>query len=130
VRRAVLIVLFALLLAGCGGEKVVAPTGEVQGTLPTVPKAAKGDPTAGKKVFLDTGCGGCHTFAPAGSSGAIGPDLGKVLKGKNADFIQESIVNPNAEIAAGFQPSIMPQDYGSKLTSKQIADLVAFLQPG
>ena len=126
-RRAVLIVLFALLLAGCGGEKVVSPTGPVQGTLPT---AAKGDPTAGKKVFLDTGCGGCHTFAPAGSSGTIGPDLDKVLKGKNADFIKESVVNPNAEIASGYQPNIMPSGYGSQLTSKQIADLVSFLQQG
>jgi cytochrome c oxidase subunit 2 len=128
VRRAVLIVSFALLLAGCGGEKVVSPTGPVQGTLP---QAEKGDPAAGKKVFNDTGgCGGCHAFAPAGSSGSIGPDLSEVLKGKDADFIKESIVDPNAEIAAGFQPNIMPQDYGSNLTSKQIADLVAFLQQG
>jgi cytochrome c oxidase subunit II len=125
VRRAVLIVLFALLLAGCGGEKVVSPTGPVNGTLPT---AAKGDAAAGKKVFADTGCGSCHTFAPAGASGMIGPNLDEVLKGKSADFIKESIVNPNAEIAPGFQPDVMPPGYGSQLTSKQIADLVAFLQ--
>ena len=28
----------------------------------------------------------------------------------------------------GFSPNIMPQDYGSQLSSKEIADLVAFLQ--
>ena len=125
-RRAVLIVLFAFLLAGCGGEKTVSPTGPVVGTLP---KAEKGDPAAGKKVFADTGCGGCHTYGPAGASGTIGPDLDKVLKGKNADFIKESIVNPNAEIAPGFQPNVMPQGYGTQLTPKQIADVVAFLTP-
>jgi cytochrome c oxidase subunit 2 len=50
-----------------------------------------------------------------------------VLKGKDAAFIRESIVNPNAEIAQGFQPNIMPQDYGQKLSDKQLNDLVAFL---
>ena len=127
VARVVLIVFAALLLAGCGGEKTVSPTGPVVGSLP---KAAKGDAAAGKKVFLDNGCGGCHIFGPAGSSGAIGPDLDKVLKGKSADFIRQSIVDPNAEIAPGYQPDIMPPGYGSQLPPKQIADLVAFLQQG
>jgi cytochrome c oxidase subunit 2 len=134
VRRAVLIVFFALLVAGCGGEKVVSPTGPVEGEATTTAKttttAEKGDPAAGKKVFSDSGCGGCHTFKAAASKGAIGPNLDEALKDKDAEFIQESIVEPNKEIASGFQPSLMPQDYGSKLTPKQIADLVAFLQPG
>jgi mono/diheme cytochrome c family protein len=127
VRRPVLIVLFALFLAGCGGEKTVSPTGPVEGSLP---KAAKGDATAGKKVFTDAGCGGCHTFAAAGASGAVGPNLDTALKGKDAEFVQKSITAPNAEIAAGFQPNVMPQDYASQLDSQQVADLVAFLQTG
>jgi mono/diheme cytochrome c family protein len=134
VRRPLLIVLFALLLAGCGGEKVVSPTGPVEGevttTGATTTTAEKGDPAAGKKVFVDSGCGGCHTFKAAASKGAIGPNLDDALKGKDADFIRESIVEPNKEIASGFQPNLMPQDYGSQLTPKQIADLVAFLQQG
>ena len=50
-----------------------------------------------------------------------------MLKDKDAEFVKTSITDPNAEIASGFQPNIMPQNYGSQLTSKQIADLVAFL---
>ena len=124
--RTLLIVFAALLLAGCGGEKTVSPTGEVVGTLP---KAAKGNATAGKKVFSDAGCGACHTFAPAGTSGMIGPDLDKVLKGKDAQFIETSITNPSAFIEKGYS-DLMPKDYGSSLTKQQIADLVAFLQTG
>jgi mono/diheme cytochrome c family protein len=125
VRRTVLIALAVALLAGCGGEETVSPTGSVEGTLP---KQEAGNPAAGKEVFNANGCGGCHTFKPAGSNGKIGPDLDKVLQGKDADFIQESIVDPNAEIAQGYQPNVMPQTYGQQLTSKQVADLVAFLQ--
>lgn len=127
VARVVLIVFAALLVAGCGGEKTVSPTGPVVGTLP---KAVQGNAAAGKKVFVDTGCGSCHTFKAAGTNGAVGPNLDEALKGKSADFIKQSIVDPNAEIAQGFQPSIMPQSYGSDLTPKQLADLVAFLQKG
>lgn len=122
--RALVILFGVLLLAGCGGEKTVSPTGSVEGTLP---KAAKGNPAAGKKLFADNGCGGCHTFKAAGANGKIGPNLDDVLKGKDAEFVKTSITDPNAEIASGFQPNIMPQNYGSQLTSEQIADLVAFL---
>ncbi len=126
-RRAVLIVLFGLLLAGCGGEETISPTGPVVGSLPT---AAKGNPAAGKTAFNDAGCGSCYTFTPAAAKGSVGPNLDDALKGKDADFIKESITDPNDEVASGFQPNIMPQDYGSQLTSQQIADLVAFLQTG
>jgi cytochrome c oxidase subunit 2 len=125
--RALLIALAVLLVAGCGGEKTVEPTGPVVGTLP---KAGKANPAAGKKVFSDSGCAGCHTFQAAGASGQIGPDLDKVLTGKDAAFIKTSITDPNAEIASGYQPNIMPASYGSQLTSQQINDLVAFLQTG
>jgi cytochrome c oxidase subunit 2 len=103
----------------------VSPTGPVQGTLP---KAEKGDPAAGETVYADAGCGGCHAFKAAGTKATVGPDLDKTLKGKDAAFIEESIKDPNAEVASGYSPNIMPQDYGSQLSSKEIADLVAFLQ--
>jgi mono/diheme cytochrome c family protein len=125
VRRALLIVCSGLLLAGCGGEETVSPTGPVEGTLP---KAEKGNPEAGKKVYADNGCGGCHTFEAAGTSGTTGPNLDETLKGKDAAYIEESIVNPDAEVASGFGPGIMPKDYGSQLSQQELADLVAFLE--
>jgi mono/diheme cytochrome c family protein len=125
--RALLIALAVLLVAGCGGEKTVEPTGPVVGTLP---KAEKGNAAAGKKVFADNGCAGCHTFKPAGANGTIGPNLDDALKGKDAEFIKTSITDPNAEIASGFQPNVMPQSYSSQLSSQQLSDLVAFLQTG
>jgi mono/diheme cytochrome c family protein len=127
VRRLLIIATLGLLLAGCGGEETKSPTGPVQGTLP---QAEKGDPAAGKKVFADSGCGGCHAFQPAGTSATVGPNLDEALQGKDAAFIEESITDPNKEVASGFAPNVMPQNYGSQLDQQQVADLVAFLQTG
>ena len=44
--------------------------------------------------------------------------------------MRQSIVDPNAEVASGFAPNVMPQDYEQNLTQKQLDDLVAFLTQG
>ena len=108
------------------GETTTEPAGTTtQATKP--PPAPAGDPAAGKEVFNSQGCGSCHTFSAAGSSGAIGPDLDEALQGKDAAFVHESIVDPNKEIAQGFTPNVMPDNFGRALTPKQLDDLVAFL---
>jgi mono/diheme cytochrome c family protein len=117
----------ALLLAGCGGEGVVSPLpSTVEGKIPTTP-TAKGNAKAGLQVYNAQGCGGCHTFKAAGTTGTTGPDLDTGLKGKTPAFVQESIVNPNAVVTKGYPPNVMPTTYGSQLSQKQLADLVAFL---
>ena len=107
-----------------------APTRPTTTEPTTTAEQPSGSPEAGKTVFAAQGCGGCHTFSPAGSSGAVGPNLDDVLAGKDAAFVHESIVEPNAEIAQGFSAGVMPQDYEQKLSSKQLDDLVAFLTSG
>jgi mono/diheme cytochrome c family protein len=92
--------------------------------------AEAGDAAAGKQVFASAGCGACHTFEPAGSTATVGPDLDTALQGKDAEFVRASIVDPNAEIAPGFQPNVMPQNLGEQLSDKQLSDLVAFLESG
>ena len=103
------------------------------GTTATTPKLPAGDPAAGKAQFTASGCGACHTFKPAGSHGTIGPDLDK-LKASAATakqpldaFIATSIMDPNAYIAPGYKPGIMPK---FPFSQKQVADLVAFLSSG
>ena len=90
-----------------------------------------GDPAAGKAIFTTTAqppCASCHTLAEANASGTVGPDLDQVLTGKDAAFIHESIVDPDAEIASGFTAGVMPAVYGDQLDDQQLADLVAFLE--
>jgi mono/diheme cytochrome c family protein len=92
----------------------------------TAPPAA-GDPAAGEEAFTSQGCGGCHALAEAGTNGAVGPNLDESLQGKDAEYVRQAIVEPNAEVAEGYAPNVMPQNYGEQLSDKQIDDLVALL---
>lgn len=121
----------SLSLAGCAGG-TDQPAGEApEASAPT------GEAAAGKAIFAQQGCGSCHTFAAADSTGMIGPDLGKTLErdadraGKPlAEFVRESIVQPDAFVAPGFKRGIMPKTFGESLSDEQLADLVAFLTEG
>jgi mono/diheme cytochrome c family protein len=135
-RRAAAVIVALLLTAlplACGGGETTTPEPEaVEGSVSeeTTATVGEGDPAAGEEVFktANPACGSCHTFEAAGATGTVGPDLDEVLQGKDAEFIHESIVNPDAEIADGYQPGIMPKTYGQDLSEKQLADLVAFLK--
>ena len=104
-------------------------TGETETTPPatTAPEeeAPAGDPAAGKALFASNGCAGCHTFEAAGSTGAVGPNLDESLEGKDAAYVQQSIVEPNAEVAEGYNAGVMPSF--QQLSEDQVNDLVAFL---
>jgi mono/diheme cytochrome c family protein len=85
-------------------------------------------PTSGPgALFVQQGCGSCHKLSAAQSSGTTGPDLDEALKGKSAAEIREAIVNPDAEVAPGFQPGVMPKDYGQKLNEQQLDQLADWL---
>jgi len=90
-------------------------------------KAAAAAGSAQGKTLFTQRCGTCHALADAGTTAEVGPDLDKVLAGKNADFIRKSIVDPNAEIAPGFQPNVMPGNFGELLSQQQLDSLVEYL---
>jgi len=89
--------------------------------------AAGGGARDGKALFASNGCGSCHTLADAGSTAQVGPNLDEVLKGKDAEFVRTSIVDPGAELAEGFQPGIMPTTFGDQLSDEQLDALVKYL---
>ena len=107
-----------------------SPTPPPEPQEPPPPMAPSGSADAGKAVFASQGCGGCHTFAAAGASGSVGPNLDEALSGKDAEFVRQSIVDPNADVAQGYSPGVMPQTYEKELSPKQLEDLVAFVTAG
>ena len=83
--------------------------------------------TQGNPDTSATACGTCHTLADAGTTATTGPDLDKVLKGKDAAFIKQSILDPNKVIAPGYQADIMPTNFGDTLSPQQVDALVQYL---
>ena len=142
VLAALMLVLTAGLVVGCGGEEEATPTPDtITGTVTTdttetettettetdttettdtettdTEPAAGGDPAAGKEVFLGVGgCGSCHTFADAGTSGSIGPNLDDAAP--SLDLALDRITN-----GQGAMPS-----FSGQLTEQQIADVAAYV---
>jgi len=56
-----------------------------------------------------------------------GPDLDVSIPGEDEATVREMIVDPNAVIAKGYPPNVMPQNYEQELTPKELEDLVKYL---
>jgi mono/diheme cytochrome c family protein len=96
-------------------------------TAPAQEEETAAGTTEGANLFESEGCAGCHTLEAAGSTGTIGPDLDAELAGEDAAYIEESIVDPDAETAEGFNPGIMPTNFGDTLSPEEIQALVDYI---
>ena len=126
-RRLNLVAIAALALAaglaGCGARGVVSPTPvTVVGALPkpalepeTPAFKLKGDPVAGRKVFLTAGCTGCHTLADAHATGTVGPNLDDA----KPDY---RLVTARVTLGKGQMPRFKGQ-----LSDQQIADVASYV---
>jgi cytochrome c oxidase subunit II len=88
---------------------------------------------AGEKLFTDLACITCHTTTAQGRGPVLANLFGKTVElqgGGTATFdetyIRESIVNPQAKVAAGFQP-IMPTFQGL-VSEEQLLQLIAYVR--
>jgi mono/diheme cytochrome c family protein len=113
------------IVTGQDLDDVAAYVGKWAGVPGAAPPEVAGGP--GAQVFANNGCGGCHTFAAAEAGGVTGPNLDEELPGDSEAEVKEMIVDPNAEIAKGYPPNVMPQNYEATLTPKEVEDLVKYL---
>jgi mono/diheme cytochrome c family protein len=118
----------AEIVTGQDLDDVAAYVGEWAGVPGAAPPKVEGGP--GAQVFANNGCGGCHTFAAAEAGGMVGPNLDQELPGESAAAVEEMIKDPNAEIAKGYPPNVMPQNYEQILSSKEIEELAEYLLEG
>lgn len=113
------------LVTGQAAKDVAAYVGMYAGVPGAAPPSVPGGP--GAQVFADNVCGSCHTLAVANSGGTTGPNLDQNLVGMPASEIKLNIVNPNAHIAQGYPPNVMPQNYGTTIPADQLNQLVQYL---
>ena len=93
-----------------------------------------GGSAAATATFNSNGCGACHTFKPiSGAVGKVGPDLDQLKEAAAkagqplAAFIKQSIADPNAYIAPGYQPGVMPPTFAKSIPAAQLDSLVQYL---
>jgi len=91
----------------------------------------------GQELTVSTGCTACHNVT--GEAGGIGPTWkgvfgheteladGSTVTADEA-YIKNSILNPNAQVVAGYPSNVMPQTYADQLTDEQINDIVEYIK--
>ena len=91
---------------------------------------AAGDPRRGEDLFYHSpvaACASCHTVH--GKGGDVGPILDGISVRADQAYIVESLMDPNAKLAKGFENlkiSPMPP-LGVLLNEQDLADILAFL---
>ncbi|HHY87021.1 MAG TPA: c-type cytochrome [Verrucomicrobia bacterium] len=90
-----------------------------------------GDPKRGEELFFTSptaACASCHTVG--GKGGVVGPILDGIAVRSDKDYILESLMDPNARMAKGYEHlSISPMPpLGVLLNEQDLADIVAYLQ--
>jgi mono/diheme cytochrome c family protein len=109
-----------------------ARAGEDQGALA---QAGLAGARTGDQIFTAAGCAGCHTLAKANANGDIGPSLDELAQaagdrpGSPEDYVRESLLDPDAVTAEGFQSGVMPS-YEGRLSDEQLQTLVEYLLAG
>ena len=80
----------------------------------------------GETVFTgSSGCSGCHS---TGSDALVGPGLADLSSRSSDAEIHQSITDPSAVVVKDFPDSVMPQIFGSTLSSDELNDLIAYLK--
>lgn len=118
-KRLVVMLVLSTLVAACGGE------------------SGDGPELLGQELFHEilvggkAGCGSCHSIE-AGKDG-VGPSLagvgtaaaGRVTGLAAADYLRQSITEPDSFVVEGFNAGVMPR--GWELSDEQIESLVDYL---
>src|SRR3954453_11249913 len=118
--------------SGMTGEVVVMQPAEYQTWLSGgVPEGSLA--SAGAKLFQDLACNTCHRPDAQGRGPVLEGLFGKTVQLQNGEtmtvdeaYVRESILNPAAKVAAGFQP-IMPTFQGL-VTEEQLLELIEYVK--
>ena len=131
------------------GERI--PPNDLQNIIAyllTLNARAGGDVKRGEQLFSVHMCDSCHDVTKRAPGGEFGPNLGNISvvaqerlasstyqgKAKNAaDYIRESILNPNVYLVPGNNysdkpgRSVMTPDFGTTIPAQDFNDLIAYL---
>ncbi len=129
----ILILALTMALVACGGDD--------GGADADAAPSGGGNAARGEELYHQTtigsasapGCMTCHSTEEGvvlvgPSHAGVATRAGTEAPGMSAaEFLEQSIRDPNAVVTEGFSPGVMYQNYATDLTDQQIDDLVAYL---
>lgn len=104
---------------------------EVTVSIPAMHAAETAAPEASsalktpEAVIAKYNCGTCH--AVAGQAGKLGPSLARIGATRSREYLRQAILDPDAVIAKGYAPGLMPRTYGEQLKAQELEMLVNYL---
>lgn len=107
------------------GNEVTVPLPTEAPEPVAAPEAGPASAATAEAAIAKYGCQACHTVL--GTGGPVGPVLDGVGARLGADQIRQSILTPDAVIADGFPPGVMPQDFAERMTAKELELIVQLL---
>ena len=128
-------VALVALFVGCTSP-APTPTRMPTAMATPPPEAITASPELGAQLARQMGCAACHT--PDGN-----PSVGPTWKGligserpladgstvlADEGYLRESILNPNAKVAAGFGSGIMPQNFPDRLAEPEIQSIIQYIE--
>ncbi|MFQ5638335.1 MAG: hypothetical protein ACE5IR_10125 [bacterium] len=109
-----------------GGEPdltPIKPPVDVTAFEETPQRELKGDPEMGQYVFIEhLECIKCHKVGDEGGQGGVGPDLTEIGALNTVDYIEESILDPNANIVSGYGWTMLRLESGEKFSGTIIQE--------
>jgi len=73
-----------------------------------------GDRAAGEKLFWEKGgCGSCHTVN--GKGGRFGPALSRIGRERSLEYLRESVIAPNNDVAPEYASITLVKKDGAKI---------------
>jgi cytochrome c2 len=98
---------------------------ELPEAAPVVEDDDEGPATNAIDALDNYGCGGCHDLE--GSEGDLGPKLNGIAGRMSREQIIAAILDPEAEIAEGYEEGMMPDDFGDEMADSELTLIVDYL---
>jgi putative heme-binding domain-containing protein len=109
-----------------GGEPdltAIVPPIDIAAAAAVPVKVPQGDPEAGRLVFVEElQCNKCHRVGAAEVLLEVGPDLTEIGALNTLDYMEESILDPNAKIVQGYGSTTLNLANGEQLTGTLIRE--------
>jgi putative heme-binding domain-containing protein len=110
-----------------GGEPdvtAIVPPIDIAAAAAAAPeKAPQGDPEAGRLVFVEElQCNKCHRIGAAEVELEVGPDLTEIGALNTLDYMEESILDPNAKIVQGYGSTTLSLANGEQLAGRLVRE--------